>query len=75
MLDYDSLMRFVAGFGPDETVSLQDSEGRIVEIGPTVPDVHELVEVRATHFKITNRPWVTREDFMREFDAWARGEF
>ena len=75
MLDYGSLMRFVHSIGPEGKVSLQDSNGAIVEVGLRVPDIHALIEVRATHFKVMQRPWVTREDFMREFDAWERSEF
>jgi len=41
---------------------------------PNVPDIHEMIEVRATHFKIMERAWVTREDFMREFSVWERSE-
>jgi hypothetical protein len=74
MLDCQSLMRFVASLGPDSRVVLQDRDGRIVEVSGGVPDVDGLMEVRATHFKIMERPWVTREDFMREFDAWERSE-
>jgi hypothetical protein len=75
MLDYGTLRRFVQSLGPDGRVSLQDINGAIVEVDSRVQNVHELIEVRATHFKVMDRPWVTREDFMREFEAWERSEF
>jgi hypothetical protein len=75
MLEYGSLMRFVPSLGPEEKVALHDQEGKTVAVSPGLPDVHGLIEVSATHFKIMDRPWVTREDFMREFEAWERSEF
>ncbi len=74
MLDFETLQRFVESLGPRGKIALQDSSGWIVDVSPDVPDIHELIEVRATHFKIMDRPWVTREDFMREFDAWEHSE-
>jgi hypothetical protein len=74
MLDFGTLQKFVMSLGPDGRVALQDTNGAIGEVSPEVPDIQELVEVRATHFRIMERPWVTREDFMREFDAWERSE-
>jgi hypothetical protein len=74
MLDFGTLQKFVMSLGPEGKVELQDTNGSIVEASADVPDIHELIEVRATHFKIMDRPWVTREDFMREFDAWERSE-
>ena len=74
MLDFGTLQRFVTSLGPEGAVTLQDVDGRVVDVSDSVPDIHELIEVRATHFKIMDRPWVVREDFMREFDAWERGE-
>ncbi len=64
----------MASQGPKGKVVLQDTNGWTVEVRPDVPDIQELVEVRATHFKIMDRPWVTREDFMREFEAWENSE-
>jgi hypothetical protein len=74
MLDLATLQRFALSLGPEGKVALQDSNGWIVEVDPDMPDIHELIEVRATHFRIMDRPWVTREDFMREFDAWEHSE-
>ena len=75
MLCHDSLTRFVQSLGPDGKVFLQDLNGRVIEVGPRAPDTDELIEVRATHFKIADRPWISREDFVREFEAWERSEF
>ena len=74
MLDLRTLQTFVENLGPQGKVALQDSNGSIVEVRPDAPNIHELIEVRATHFKIMDRPWVTREDFMREFEVWERSE-
>ena len=74
MLDFGTLRRFVMSLGPEGAVTLQDADGAVVEVAPNVPDIHEMIEVRATHFKIMERAWVTREDFMREFSAWERSE-
>lgn len=56
MLDFATLQRFVTSLGPEGAVSLQNVDGRVVEVSAGVPDIHELIEVRATHFKIMNRP-------------------
>jgi hypothetical protein len=74
VLDFGTLQRFVMSLGPEGEVALQDADGRIVEVSSDVPDIHEMIEIRATHFKIMDRPWVTREDFMREFVAWEHSE-